>query len=281
MNIDEENNFSFVDFDNVPEKVINYLPKIINLEQTKKICEIKWNEISIDKFHLSQLNFHESWNEIFGQLFKDEHYDVLLKFLIKHKDYYFEPKLNLLFNAFILTPLESVKVVFIGMRPFMKSNGLAFSADTSLSESNLSSRIIFNNQLEHNEINVVPEHVNLEHYAKQGCLMLNSELTSVKISETYGGVMCDTRSYWKWFIDGIIKYISDTKTGIIFVMWGLHTLEFLPQIDMTKHYTIISSSPSGLTYKRKMKNYDAFSEINHFGQINELLELEGKTKINW
>jgi uracil-DNA glycosylase len=111
--------------------------------------------------------------------------------------------------------------------------------------------------------------------------MLNSELISIKVSKESGGILRDSVNEWKWFINGIIKHISDMKVGVVFVIWGLAALEFVPQIDAVKHHIIISSYPSGLTYNRKMKSYEAFNEINHFGKINELLESHGKTGINW
>jgi uracil-DNA glycosylase len=281
----DEEDFSEVNFDDVPEKIISRALEIINTDLTKIHYKqslkktISWNEICENEFNLLQLNYHHSWNNLFKKLFSSEKYNILLQMLVKYKKYHIEPKLNLLFNAFDLTSFDDVKVVFLGIRPHNESDGLAFSTYSSNLPS--SSRLIFNNQLIYNQINKFPTHSNLKSYAKQGCLMLNSELISIKVSKESGGILRDSVNEWKWFINGIIKHISDMKVGVVFVIWGLAALEFVPQIDAVKHHIIISSYPSGLTYNRKMKSYEAFNEINHFGKINELLESHGKTGINW
>ena len=53
----------------------------------------------------------------------------------------------------------------------------------------------------------------------------------------------------------------------------------LSYIDTTKHKIIISSHPSGLSNTRSMKSYPAFSDNDHFGQINEYLEELNKPKL--
>ena len=48
-----------------------------------------------------------------------------------------------------------------------------------------------------------------------------------------------------------------------------------------KHDFIISSHPSPLGYKNKIKSYDSFYNTDHFGKINQILGLKNKKEIDW
>lgn len=105
----------------------------------------------------------------------------------------------------------------------------------------------------------------LTYLAKQGCLLMNCALT---VSENKPGSHCET---WQWFTDYIIEYLSNNYKNLIFVLWGAFAYKKIKFIDIDKHKVIISSHPSGLSYNKPMKSFPAFSDNDHFGQINEYL----------
>jgi uracil DNA glycosylase len=52
-------------------------------------------------------------------------------------------------------------------------------------------------------------------------------------------------------------------------------------IDKNKHKIIISSHPSPLSVNNKLRNYNSFSDTDHFELINKYLEENNQNKIIW
>ena len=52
-------------------------------------------------------------------------------------------------------------------------------------------------------------------------------------------------------------------------------------IDINKHHVIVSSHPSGLSAHKKLGVYPAFNDLDHFGEINNLLKKYHNTTILW
>nr|QBK89182.1 MAG: uracil-DNA glycosylase [Mimivirus LCMiAC02] len=195
------------------------------------------------------------------------------------------PYPELLFNAFNTTPIDDVKVVIIGQDPYFncinhkdkqipQAMGLSFSVPCGMPiPSSLSN--IYKNLKKYNHISKSTKHGNLKLWAVQGCLMLNASLT-VRYGEKNSH-----SNLWRSLTDKIIKYISDKKENIVFVIWGGSALRKLRLINSNKHKVIISSHPSGLSYNKKLRNYPPFSECDHFGEINNFLMEQKKRIILW
>jgi uracil-DNA glycosylase len=107
--------------------------------------------------------------------------------------------------------------------------------------------------------------------------MINSSLTVLHGSANKN---CHA-NVWKWFTDKIIKYISDKTKNTVFVLWGSNAYEKINLIDLDEHEVIISSHPSGMSADKKMKNFPAFNDNDHFGKINEYLKKHNKDEIIW
>jgi uracil-DNA glycosylase len=95
--------------------------------------------------------------------------------------------------------------------------------------------------------------------------MLNSALTVIKNNKNIH------QDLWRWFTNGIIKYISYNKEHVVFVLWGSDAYNKLNLIDLDKHDAIITSHPSGLSANKPMKEYPAFNTFDSFGQVNKYL----------
>jgi uracil-DNA glycosylase len=252
-----------------------------------------WNE----KFPDCKIDFNNiqhgitkwGWNNMFQELFKDKRMKDITKTLetLMLTNTKIFPYPDLLFNSFVLTNIEKLKVVFIGQDPYYMADiendieipqamGLSFSVPTGLTIPS-SLKNIYNNMKKFNVIKNIPSHGNLELWAVQGCLMLNTSLTVIEGDKNKN---CH-KKMWKWFTDYIIKYISDNCEGIIFVLWGANALEKSKVINFDKHDAIISSHPSGLSCNKKLNNYPSFNEVNHFGEINKKLRDLKKVEIVW
>jgi uracil-DNA glycosylase len=250
------------------------------------------------------LNAHKlkSWNELFDKLFSMEKIKKIEENLSKEvkslglKHMY--PLPDLLFSTFNFTTLNRLSVVIIGQDPYgscedidnidcvkddhenniycPEAMGLSFSVPKGIKIPS-SLQNIYKNLIKYGHIEGMPTHGNLESWALQGCLMLNSSLT-VLDGSMYKN--CH-QNVWKWFTDEIIKYISKNMENIIFVLWGNNALEKMNMIDLDKHEAIVSSHPSGFSVDKPLKNYSSFKDFDHFGKINSFLKKMNKPLINW
>lgn len=226
-----------------------------------------------------------SWEKLFDSLFEDKRFSVInnqiKKYLEKNNPDHLYPKPQYIFKTFCMTPIDKVKVVIIGQDPYFncesykdrvcpQAYGLSFSVPVGI-DIPPSLQNIYKNLLEYGHIKKIPDHGCLDYWAYQGCLMLNSALTVID-----GQKNCH-QSDWKWFTDNIIKYISDKKDKVVFVLWGGDAYKKINLIDLDKHEVVISSHPSGLSAHQQFKSYSSFNNQDHFGLINSYLT----EKIDW
>lgn len=195
------------------------------------------------------------------------------------------PYPDLLFNAFNLTPLGKTRVVILGQDPYFnfevtadakipQAMGLSFSVPKGVAvPSSLGN--IYKNLLKFGHIQKKPEHGNLEAWARQGCLMLNTSLT---VQHKHPN---SHTKYWEPLTDNLITYISEICPFAVFVLWGSPALKKLHLIDTDKHAVSISSHPSGLSCAKKLRQYDCFNDADHFGFINSRLKNKGMVPIDW
>jgi uracil-DNA glycosylase len=183
-----------------------------------------------------------------------------------------------IFNAFNLTPLNTVKVVIIGQDPYhqiINSNGNLIPRATGLSFSvrkddmiPSSLKNIFTELSNTVRGFNIPENGDLTEWTQQGILLLNSALT-VNPSEpgSHGEI-------WLCFIKHILKEISKVNPHCIYVLWGREAQKIKPLIG-DKSIILEAAHPSGLSARR------GFFGCNHFNLINEhLINLEKQT-ITW
>ena len=110
---------------------------------------------------------------------------------------------------------------------------------------------------------------NLEPWARQGVLLLNSILT------VRAGQAASHRSLgWESFTDAVIKYLSDNCDGIVFMLWGNFARTKAALIDPAKHLILEAAHPSPLAR-------GAFFGCKHFSKANNFLTFKGKTPIEW
>ena len=243
--------------------------------------KISW-DINID---LKKLPIDESYYKIFNELYKDKRFTIiennLKKYISTNNINLLYPKPNYIFKTFCMTPLDKIKVVFIGQDPYFNNEtykdrivpqayGLSFSVPLEM-EIPSSLHNIYKNLLKYNHIKKIPNHGCLDFWAYQGCLMLNTALSVID-----GKKNCHSNE-WKWFTDKLIEYISDNCENVVFVLWGGEAYKKIELIDLDKHNVIISSHPSGLSANKEFKSYPAFVNQDHFGMINSYL----KEKIIW
>jgi uracil-DNA glycosylase len=176
-----------------------------------------------------------------------------------------------IFNALKFTPFDQVKVVILGQDPYHGPNqahGLCFSVKPGV-PAPPSLQNIFKEL--HNDLGVpIPKQGNLEKWARQGVLLLNTSLT-VEASKPQSHANIG----WEKFTDKVIQTLNDKKQGLIFLLWGSPAQKKGHMIDLTKHYILKAPHPSPLSAHR------GFLGCKHFSKVNELLNKMGKEIIDW
>jgi len=233
-----------------------------------------WEEKGISFLKLIPKN---DWNKLFKKLLNDPRIELMQS---KMNNSIF-PKPHFLFNAFKLVSIKNLKVVILGQDPYFnledgvpQAMGLSFSVPKGIKIPS-SLKNIYINLLKFKHIKNKPLHGNLEKWSNQGVLLLNTALT------VESGKANSHSMLWKWFTDNIIKYISNKKDHVVFVLWGNNAYDKQILIDQDKHELIISSHPSGLSASKPMKHFPAFNDTDHFGLINNYLTKWNYEKINW
>ena len=116
----------------------------------------------------------------------------------------------------------------------------------------------------------IPTNGNLDSWAKQGVLLLNTTLT---VREKRAG--SHQKLGWELFTNSIIKKISDEKEGIIFLLWGAFAQKKSEMINPKKHYILTTTHPSPFSA------YKGFLGCKHFSKTNKILLDNNQKPINW
>jgi uracil-DNA glycosylase len=181
------------------------------------------------------------------------------------------PPAPLVFNALELCPLDKVKVVILGQDPYHgegQAMGLSFSVPDGV-------KIPPSLQNIYKEIasdldQPIPDSGNLEHWAKQGVLLLNATLTvEASSAGSHQG------KGWEQFTDQIIKTVSNEREHVIFLLWGKYAQAKQSLVDESKHLILTASHPSPLSAHR------GFLGCKHFSQTNEYLKQNNHSEIKW
>ncbi|MGB5446295.1 MAG: uracil-DNA glycosylase [Psychromonas sp.] len=215
-----------------------------------------------------------SWERFIAQQKSMPYYQQLQTFLKQQhalgKNIY--PPEALVFNALELTPLADIKVVILGQDPYHgegQAHGLSFSVPEGI-KIPPSLRNIYKELSTSIENYKIPESGNLEHWAKQGVLLLNAVLT---VEQATPG--CHANKGWEIFTDNVIREISNARSGVIFLLWGSYAQKKGALIDQSKHRVLTSTHPSPLSA------YRGFFGCRHFSQVNDILAKRGEQLIIW
>ena len=213
-----------------------------------------------------------SWKDALAPEFGKPYFEQLVRFLHQEKaaGKVIYPPGSLIFRAFELTPVDQVKVVILGQDPYHnpgEAMGLSFSVPDGV-RMPPSLRNIYK-EIESDLGIRMGSCPNLEGWARQGVLLLNSFLT------VEAGIAASHRNIgWQEFTDAVIRYLSDNRSGIVLLLWGNFAKAKASLIDTSRHHVLMAAHPSPLAG-------GAFFGCRHFSQTNQLLAAEGKTPINW
>ena len=204
------------------------------------------------------------WYKILDPIFRTEYFRKLTdqhRQNITNRIVY--PKRGKTFRAFQMCPLESVKVVILGQDPYHdgSATGLAFANDRVGRISPSLRNIIQTVKNDFGDIIVNP---NLESWAKQGVLLLNTALTVEK------GKAGSHVNMWMPFTRDIITSLSVYKPDLIWVLWGKKAQDYEKHIMYPSGHTILKAAhPAAESYSGGKAG---FFTCGHFKKINDKLE---------
>ena len=218
------------------------------------------------------VKIEKSWKEALAGEFDKPYFAQLVRFLHAQKAQgkVIYPPGSQIFRAFDLTPVPEVKVVILGQDPYHgpgQAMGLSFSVPDNV-PAPPSLRNIFQ-EIESDLGIRMSGRPNLEKWARQGVLLLNSVLTVQA-----GQPTSHSHIGWQEFTDAVIGYLNTHREGIVFLLWGRFAQEKAALIDQQRHHVLLAAHPSPLAR-------GAFFGCRHFSRTNQILLAEGKTPIDW
>lgn len=182
------------------------------------------------------------------------------------------PPGNQIFSAFNHTPYSEVKVVIIGQDPYHgpgQAHELCFSVPESIPQP--PSLLNIFKEIKEDLQKPIPQSGNLERWADQGVLLLNATLT-VRAHQAGS----HQNKGWEDFTDSVISKLSESREGLVFLLWGGYAKKKGSVINRNKHLVMTSGHPSPLSANRGL-----WFGNKHFSKTNEYLLSKGLKEINW
>ena len=218
------------------------------------------------------VRIEKSWGEALSAEWDKEYFRELARKLHEEKDrgIVIYPPGSKIFRAFDLCPLDTVKVVILGQDPYHgagQAMGLSFSVPEGIAAPP-SLKNIFK-EIESDLGIRMSGSPDLEPWARQGVLLLNSVLTvRAGVAASHAGLG------WQNFTDAVIKLISERCEGVVFMLWGNYARSKAGLIDSGRHLVLQAAHPSPLAR-------GAVFGCRHFSQANAYLVRTGRSPINW
>ena len=215
-----------------------------------------------------------SWKRVLDEEFNKPYFSSLAEFVRKEyadpsKRVY--PPASKIFEAFNSTPFDDVKVVIIGQDPYHgpgQANGLCFSVNDGV-DFPPSLRNIFK-EIHDDTGAVIPSSGNLDRWARQGVLLLNSVLTV-----RAGAAASHAGHGWEQFTDAVVRTVASRKEGIVYMLWGNYAQRKGAIADAQRNLILRSAHPSPLSA------HAGFFGCRHFSKANHYLQSIGKQPIIW
>lgn len=216
----------------------------------------------------------EDWLDLLKGEFQKPYFQNITSFLdqeLKDNQIIFPPSQEI-FSAFKLTTFKDLKVIILGQDPYHSvesqesqktphAHGLSFSIPVHAKKVPPSLKNIYKEV--HSDLGkenyTIPTHGNLNHWAKQGVLLLNSTLT-VRAHQANS----HSKIGWQEFTDTVIKKVSQETENKVFILWGNYARSKKDLIDPSKHLILESPHPSPFSAHKGFFGSKPFSKTNNY-----------------
>ncbi|KQZ49659.1 uracil-DNA glycosylase [Rhizobium sp. Root149] len=219
------------------------------------------------------VKLEESWKAALSGEFNSAYMSDLRAFLLKEKEAgkHIFPKGSEYFRALDLTPLDQVKVVILGQDPYHgagQAHGLCFSVQPGI---RIPPSLVNIYKEMQSDLGIPPaKHGFLEHWAKQGVLLLNSVLT---VEE--GKAAAHQGKGWERFTDAVIRAVNEDCSHVVFMLWGSYAQKKAAFVDQRRHLVLKAPHPSPLSA------HNGFFGSGHFSKANAYLISNGREPVDW
>lgn len=176
-----------------------------------------------------------------------------------------------LFRAFEMTPYANVRVVILGQDPYHgkgQAHGLAFSVSRGKLTPSLRK---IRKELERDPEVAPPEGGNLEGWARQGVLLLNTVLTV-----RAGAPNSHRARGWEDFTDAVISAVNKKSDRVVFLLWGGAAQKNARLVSNENHRVIRAAHPAA-----RASAHNPLVASGSFSQANKALVEAGRTGIKW
>ena len=219
------------------------------------------------------IKLHPSWLEPLGNEFALSYMAELKRFLLAQREAgrRIFPSAANWFRALDLTPLDKVRAVILGQDPYHgegQAHGLCFSVPDGVRPP--PSLVNIFKELQ-SDLGIRPSaHGFLEHWARQGVLLLNSVLTV-----EMGQAASHRERGWERFTDAIVRLVNEKRDPVVFMLWGNYAQKKGAFVDESRHLVLKAPHPSPLSA------HSGFFGCKHFSKANAFLDAHGQPPIDW
>ncbi|WP_458403729.1 uracil-DNA glycosylase [Methanobrevibacter sp.] len=212
------------------------------------------------------------WDKVLADEYEKDYFAEMMEFVdVQYRTKTVYPPRDEMFNAFILTPPENVRVVILGQDPYHEegqAHGLAFSTPEGRPIPRSLKNIFKEISEEYGY--AIPQSGCLEPWANQGVFLLNTVLTVEG-----GNANSHSKCGWQTFTDNVIRILNGQSQPIVFMLWGKQAEKKKELITNPNHLVLVTSHPSPFSARR------GFFGSDHFKKANEFLMQNGLDEIDW
>jgi len=221
---------------------------------------------------LAQVKIDPTWKESLQAEFEKPYFQQLIQFVrAEYSTDTVFPAGRDIFRAFDLCPLPHTRVVIIGQDPYHgpgQAHGLCFSVPDGVRPPPSLQNIF--KEIRADLGQAAPPSGNLERWARQGVLLLNSILT-VRAAQAGS----HQNRGWEVFTDEVIRVVAARRAHVVFLLWGAYAQRKGAMIDPACHRVLSSAHPSPFSA------HAGFFGNRHFSQTNAYLRQHGLAEIVW
>ncbi len=219
------------------------------------------------------VKIEESWHKALADEFEKGYFADLTDFVRReYSSVRVYPPAGSIFRALDSCPFDKVRVVIIGQDPYHgvgQANGMCFSVNEGV-EWPPSLRNILQEVADDIGAHAGGRSGDLERWARQGVLLLNSVLTvRAHDAASHAGMG------WERFTDAVVRALSEERQGLVYMLWGSYAQRKASFVDEKQNLILKAPHPSPLSA------YRGFMGCGHFSKANAYLVSQGCTPIEW
>ncbi|MCP3854948.1 MAG: uracil-DNA glycosylase [Actinomycetia bacterium] len=212
------------------------------------------------------------WNPLLRGEFAKPYWPELMAFVATERNQgpVYPPHADV-FAALHLTSYADTRILILGQDPYHgegQAQGLCFSVRRGVPRPPSVENML--NELTNDLGCATPDHGNLEHWARQGVLLLNTTLT---VRDREAG--SHQGRGWEEFTDEVIRVVNAKRERVVFLLWGAFARKKKAYVDTERHVIIESPHPSPLSAHR------GFFGSRPYSRANQALEAAGLEPIDW